>query len=82
MVYHYTIRPGVYIIKKKGANTISKRLAELVNSYNFPDWDKNEREYLRITYLLEELPLLNIKQFKITEDNFQQSELRDYLTSE
>ncbi|KAI6249261.1 hypothetical protein HI914_02161 [Erysiphe necator] len=59
---------GVYVIKEKGANTISKRLAELVNSDHFPDWDKNDREYLRI--------------HRIMDDNFQQAEVRDYPTSE
>ncbi|KAI0991265.1 hypothetical protein K3495_g16922, partial [Podosphaera aphanis] len=58
---------GVFIVKEKGANTISKHLAELVNSSDFPDWDKNDREYPRIAHLLYEPSLINMQQLRITE---------------
>ncbi|RKF79415.1 hypothetical protein GcC1_046010 [Golovinomyces cichoracearum] len=65
---------GVYVVKEKGANTISKRLAELVNSTSFPEWDKNDREYARVKHLLLEPSLLNLQQLqqlKITENDAQ-----------
>ncbi|KAI0992316.1 hypothetical protein K3495_g15870, partial [Podosphaera aphanis] len=65
---------GVYVVKEIGANTISKRLAELVTSTSFPEWDKNDREYARVKHLLQEPPLLNLQQLqqlKITENDAQ-----------
>lgn len=37
---------GVYTPKEREAGTISKHLANVVNSTSFPDWDKNDRDYL------------------------------------
>ncbi|RKF65566.1 hypothetical protein OnM2_006007 [Erysiphe neolycopersici] len=39
---------GVYIPKERGTSTISKHLANLVNSTSFPDWNKEDRDYLKV----------------------------------
>ena len=44
---------GVYLPKERGANTISKHLAILVNSSTFPEWDKNDKEYQKVSSLLQ-----------------------------
>ena len=65
---------GVYIQKEKGPNTISKHLANLVLSTDFPEWDKNDRDYAKVAHILEPFPGRIASPHKNTADDANQSE--------